>query len=78
MLSDGRLEDLAFADISKDKLVGICNGSLDACPNPSHVSPLDLAATCGRREILHRMVGEAADTCPVSHHPLLSSIVLPF
>ena len=53
MLLDGGNPNLLFEDIAKEKLVGICNGSLSsAAPYSSVISPIDLAAGYGREEIL--------------------------
>ena len=53
MLNDGSNPNLLFEDIAKEKLVGICNGSLSsAAPHSNVISPIDLAAGCGRDEIL--------------------------
>ena len=53
MLNDGSNPNLLFEDIAKEKLVGICNGSLSsAAPQSNVISPIDLAAGCGRDEIL--------------------------
>ena len=50
VLKDEANKDLLFEDICKEKLVDICNGSLSS--EVEVVSPLDLAAVCGREEIL--------------------------
>ena len=50
VLKDEANKDLLFEDICKEKLVDICNGSLSS--EGEVISPLDLAAVCGREEIL--------------------------
>ena len=50
VLKDEANKDLLFEDICKEKLVDICNGSLSS--EVEVISPLDLAAMCGREEIL--------------------------
>ena len=50
VLKDEANKDLLFEDICKEKLVDICNGSLSS--EVEVISPLDLAAVCGREEIL--------------------------
>ena len=50
VLKDEANKDLLFEDICKEKLVDICNGSLSS--EAEVISPLDLAAVCGREEIL--------------------------
>ena len=51
MLSDGANTNLLLEEIAKEKLVGICNGSISSTQS-NLVSPIDLAASCGREEIL--------------------------
>ena len=51
MLNDGENTNLLFEEIAKEKLVGICNGSISTI-HSDLISPIDLAASCGREEIL--------------------------
>ena len=53
VLSDGSNTNLLFEEIAKEKLEGICNGNLSSADHHSNfISPIDLAAGCGRKEIL--------------------------
>ena len=51
VLNDGANTNLLFEEIAKEKLVGICNGSISNT-HSNLISPIDLAASCGREEIL--------------------------
>ena len=51
VLNDGANTNLLFEEIAKEKLVGICNGSISTI-HSNLISPIDLAASCGREEIL--------------------------
>ena len=61
VLKDEANKDLLFEDICKEKLVDICNGSLSS--EGEVVSPLDLAAVCGREEILQVESQKAQKLC---------------
>ena len=61
VLKDEANKDLLFEDICKEKLVDICNGSLSS--EVEVVSPLDLAAVCGREEILQVESQKAQKLC---------------
>ena len=53
VLSDGSNTNLLFEEIAKEKLEGVCNGNLSSADHHSNfISPIDLAAGCGRKEIL--------------------------
>ena len=61
VLKDEANKDLLFEDICKEKLVDICNGSLSS--EGEVISPLDLAAVCGREEILQVESQKAQKLC---------------
>jgi len=55
VLNDGENTNLLFEEIAKEKLVGICNGSISTI-HSDLISPIDLAASCGREEILQALL----------------------
>ena len=61
VLKDEANKDLLFEGICKEKLVDICNGSLSS--EAEVISPLDLAAVCGREEILQVESQKAQKLC---------------